>query len=184
VAAPERPGVILAEDPASRGHDCAVFGFRVRTLRSAATGARLIQADALDSEAWLPNSQPRLPTHSKSLTGWSGVSTDEFDATRTPGTVLPASPLLITLPRGSCSSRSRIDGQVLNRTVLRLLQRGACSDAVPACIRAGHGAFWSVDGARPTGRLSRKARDLNSAANRDQFSAAVDNLTRRLPLTT
>ena len=32
-----------------------------------------------------------------------------------------------------------------------------------------------VDGARPTGRLSRKARDLNSAANRDQF---------RLPLAT
>ena len=61
-----------------------------RSLRNAATGARLIQA-----EGWTANrlalSQPHLPMRSKSFTGSSAASIDVSDATRDAPKGLPAS---------------------------------------------------------------------------------------------
>jgi hypothetical protein len=65
--------------------------------RAAAAGARLIQADGLDSKT---TSQPPLPMHSKSFTGSSGASIDASGAIKDTGN-----------SRGSLADRHEMIGE-------------------------------------------------------------------------
>jgi hypothetical protein len=131
----------------------------MRSLRNAAAGARLIQAEGLDSKSAADVATSladaleefhRLQRRSRS-TYPTGL--------RMPVKALPLSrPILIDVTGRKLAEAVEAILQELreshgtgpDRTVLRLLPRLWCRDAVPACIRAARASSWSSR--RPKGR--------------------------------